>query len=96
MIEWNYNIEEGIQYSMLNGEVLLWDKTFGLKIGSYGYDANDIDGEDPDWFDDSYDDFSTGTAAVRLYPLAWCAVDVPENIIDMDYHNSPRYKLKKE
>lgn len=58
-------------------ELLLYCDTFGVELGSYRSDDNDREGDPKWWYDNSYDDFSTGHASCPLNPTHWMPLPEP-------------------
>ena len=63
-----------IDTAPMNGEmVVLIEEGCRPRFGYFGIDEN-FPEEDPQWFDDSYDDFSIGYSACPMEPTHWMAL----------------------
>lgn len=71
MIEWK-EIDEAAKSK---GLLLLTDGEW-YWLGSWGTDDNYPD-EEPQWFDNSYDDFSCGYSSCPIDPTHYCELTTP-------------------
>ena len=62
-------------------QVLLWCNASrtGVEVGSFRNDYSDWNRNDPQWFDNSFDDYSCGYASKLLKPTHWMPLpEAPE------------------